>query len=232
MAETKRKKQKRPHVARTERVFSPTLDLTVKGVLALGAVGAALLGAGVYGQFIHTGTEDPHPQGAMILSAGAVLMALVVLFLPDRPNLAIGDGGVGIDKGPDDATKRIRWCDVERVSLEKDTLAIVGGGDKIVVSLSAHADAAARLAHEADERIPKVVELSDADRERLAKFVPDAGEERSLAEPQVAGKKCKKSGKLITYEEDARLCQACGEVYLKTSLPETCVTCGNPTKSS
>ena len=47
----------------------------------------------------------------------------------------------------------------------------------------------------------------------------------TLEPAQVAGQKCKASGKLIAFEKDARLCGRCGEIYHKDSVPKRCEVC-------
>ena len=52
-----------------------------------------------------------------------------------------------------------------------------------------------------------------------------AGESLPLEPPQVVGKHCASSGKVIAYEPDARVCPRCERVYHKVSVPDAC-ECG------
>jgi len=46
-----------------------------------------------------------------------------------------------------------------------------------------------------------------------------------LEPPQVVGKHCAASGKVISYEPDARVCPRCERVYHRASVPASC-ECG------
>jgi hypothetical protein len=46
-----------------------------------------------------------------------------------------------------------------------------------------------------------------------------------LEPPQIAGQSCKATGKVISFEKDARLCGQCGELYHKSGVPDRCLTC-------
>ena len=47
----------------------------------------------------------------------------------------------------------------------------------------------------------------------------------ALEPPQVVGKHCSASGKVIAFEPDARLCPKCERVFYKASVPAEC-DCG------
>jgi hypothetical protein len=46
-----------------------------------------------------------------------------------------------------------------------------------------------------------------------------------LEPPQVVGRHCAESGKVIAYEPDARVCVRCERVFHRTSMPDVCA-CG------
>jgi hypothetical protein len=49
---------------------------------------------------------------------------------------------------------------------------------------------------------------------------------------QVAGRRCKASGVIISFERDAVTCQRCGEVYDLRHKPSSCLTCDAPMPST
>lgn len=225
MAEGKKKKAKKAKEARTaprsERRFLPQQSPMTMAIMVAGALGSALLGAGVYAQFLR---ESPHPQGRFIVAAGAAVLAVLILFAPDFAGpVSVGDSGVA--EGEGEAETRLLWCDIEAVKLNGGHLELVGSQNRVRIPLATHAQAAAWAVHEADARIPRRVELSEGEREKLPKRDESAGEVRQLPEPQVAGRRCKASDRVISYEPDARICPTCGECYHKDALPEVCVTC-------
>ncbi len=186
------------------------------------SIGAVLVGAGTYGQWFRGEELGPHRFAPWLLGGGAALFLLVALFGQRiaKP-VRVGDAGVAEEKDASEID-RIAWCDVVRVLVSKDMIVVQSNGRSIAVPVRAHAAAASRLLAEARRRIGDRVE---GDLELPA---PDAaaGEEISLEAPQIAGARCKGSDKLISFENDARLCGLCGETYHKDSVPKACVTCG------
>jgi hypothetical protein len=100
-------------------------------------------------------------------------------------------------------------------------IVVQSNGRSIAVPVRAQAAAASRLLVEARRRIGDRVE-GDLD---LPPPAADAGDELRLDAPQIAGQHCKASDRLISFENDARLCGLCGEVYHKDSVPKACLTC-------
>jgi hypothetical protein len=76
---------------------------------------------------------------------------------------------------------------------------------------------------EARSRVPSVVDVPDD--ATLPEPRADAGETLPLEPPQVVGRHCAASGKVISYEPDARVCPRCERVFHKAHVPETC-DCG------
>jgi hypothetical protein len=93
----------------------------------------------------------------------------------------------------------------------------------VTASLAGHSQAAAWIVREARERVPAVVHVPDD--APLPPPQASAGEVIALEPPQVVGKHCAASGKVIAYEPDARVCPKCERVYHKASVPEAC-ECG------
>jgi hypothetical protein len=93
----------------------------------------------------------------------------------------------------------------------------------ITAPLKAHPQAAAWIVREARGRVPSVVDVPDD--VALPDALASAGPLMPLEPPQVVGRHCAASGKVIAYEPDARLCLKCERVYHKDGVPETC-ECG------
>jgi hypothetical protein len=93
----------------------------------------------------------------------------------------------------------------------------------ITASLGSHPQTAAWIVKEARARIPAVVDVpTDA---AIPDASADAGESFPLEPPQVVGRHCAESGRVISYEPDARVCPRCERVFHKTSVPAVC-PCG------
>lgn len=210
-------------MARTERRFEPIAGGRARLAAGVGAVGAALLGAGTYAQWIR---ETPLEQGALILGAGAVLFGVATWLAGTEPApLRVGAGGVAREREGGDP-ERIAWCDVARVVLERGRLVVSAhDGRRVEVPLAEHAQAAAWVVREASARVPATLENAEGTRAAVGAPAGSAGTEVPLAPPQVAGRRCKASGKLVTFESDARVCERCGQVYHRDAVPERCVTC-------
>ncbi len=208
---------------RSERRFEPTASvMAVLSTIAM-SVGAVLVGAGTYAQWLRTGDLGPHPAAPYLLAGGAALLIVVALFGQRlaRP-LRVGDAGVALEKDPGEL-ERLEWRDVTRILLSGGVLSLQGSGTTISVPVAVHRAAAARIFSEASRRIPAKVEGVDGS--SLGEADSQAGEKLMLEPPQVAGQHCKQSDKLIAFEKDGRLCARCGEVYHKDSVPPRCLTC-------
>lgn len=211
---------------RKERRYEPAsssgLYISVTGM----AIGAVLLGAGVFGQWFRQTQAEPHPYAPWLLLAGALLLAAVGLFGPRsaRP-LRVGDAGVGSEKDGGEI-ERIEWRDVRRIVLGGDTLTVQSPGISIDIPVKLHGQGAARVLKEARARVPNT--LDDVNDKALPALDDDAGEVIPLDAAQLAGAHCKASDKAIAFEKDVRLCGRCGEVYHKDSVPSKCLTCEAP----
>ena len=208
---------------RSERRFEPTASvMAVLSTLAM-SVGAVLVGAGTYAQWLRTGALGPHPAAPYLLAGGSVLLIAVALFGQRLAKpLRVGDAGVALEKDPGEID-RLEWRDVTRILLSDGVLSLQGSGTTISVPVAVHRAAAARIFSEASRRIPARVEGVDGS--SLGESDSQAGEKTMLEPPQVAGQHCKQSDKLIAFETDGRLCGRCGEVYHKDSVPPRCLTC-------
>lgn len=206
---------------RFERRYEPATSAFAVATVLLFSLGAVALGAGVYAQWLRGGDAGPHPWALYFLVTGAVLLLAVALFgqTTARP-VRVGDGGVAIER--EDAVERIAWCDVSRLLVTGDAVTVQGDGITISVLRKVHPQAAARVVREAKDRIPKKVD-DDVSVPAPEGAVEPANE--PLDPPQIAGRACKGSGKLVSFEKDARFCGRCGELYHKTGVPDRCLTC-------
>jgi hypothetical protein len=214
---------------RRERRFDPHASTNPRLVYALGAVGAFAMGAGVWGQFgslLREGGPEPFKYAPYILAAGALLVGVAIwIGTSGEPSLRVGDAGLAVERG---GLRRMPWYAIEKIAWQGETVRVTGKDElgaslAISASLASHAQAAAWIVKEARERIPSVVDVpEDA---TLPETRASAGETLPLEPPQVVGKHCAASNKVIAYEPDARVCPRCERVYHKSSVPEAC-ECG------
>jgi hypothetical protein len=217
---------------RRERRFLPESSGNPLVVKLLGGVGAAALGAGTWAEFGRSwmGMDlPPYAFAPYLLGAGAVVFgAAVWLGTTSEPPVRVGAGGLALEKAE---MVRIPWHAIERIVWDPDRaeMSVRGkdeGGKELSVVLSAktHPLAAAWLAREAFDRIPDVTDVPD-DVSGLPETRPTDGESILLEPVQVVGRHCAKSGRVIAYEPDARVCPKCELVYHKSSVPDECA-CG------
>ena len=222
-------KKERARVRR-ERRFEPRSVMSARVVYLIGAAGAILMGAGAWGQFgamLQESSPPPLKIAPYILAVGAVIVgAAIWLGTSGEPSLRVGDAGIAIEKR---GLQRMPWYEVKELVWTGDVLRMSGKSDLGVAlaytaKLAVHPQAIAWIVKEARERIPTVFEIQGQ-----GAGVPDpmarAGEVLTLEPPQVVGKHCAASGRVIAYEPDARVCPRCERVYHKESVPETC-ECG------
>lgn len=214
---------------RRERRFEPRASARPEVVYVLGAVGALLMGAGAweyFGPLLSSGAPEPLKAAPFVLGVGAVLAAIAIwVGTSGEPVLRVGDGGLAVEKS---GLRRMPWYSIERIEWRAETVRVLGKDDAgvpltIAAKLANHAQAAAWIVKEAKARVPGVVDVPDDT--TLPDAREDAGESVSLEPPQVVGRHCAESGKVISYEPDARLCPQCERVFHKASVPETC-SCG------
>jgi hypothetical protein len=187
------------------------------------------LGAGAWGQFGSSLVgEDagPDPYARAILVGGALLVGIVAwLGTSGEPALRVGSAGIAVERR---GLRRMPWHAVERVTWRQEAVRVIGKDEAgkdltIVCRLVAQPQAAAWIAREARQRIPGAVDIpSDA---TLPEALEGAGVTLPLEPPQVVGKHCVATGKVISYEPDARICPRCERTYHKSSVPTDCA-CG------
>ncbi len=214
---------------RRERRFEPLASASKNLVYVVGAVGAIAMGAGAWGQFgslVHEGGPEPFKAAAYILAAGALLVGIAIwIGTSGDPSLRVGDAGLAVEKG---GLRRMPWYGIERIEWRDEVVRVTGKDEagnalSVTASLKSQPQAAAWIVREARERVPGVVDVPDD--ATLPEARVSAGEVLKLEPPQVVGRRCAATGKVIAYEPDARVCPRCERVYHKASVPDTC-ECG------
>jgi hypothetical protein len=225
----KKAKTKEKARQRRERRFEPRITTSPALVYALGAIGAAAMGAGAFEQLsplLRDDAPEPLKAALYILAGGAVLVGIAIwLGTSSEPVLRVGDGGIAAEKS---GVRRMPWYAVEQVQWRDGAIRVSGkdeaGADlTIVAQLSTQPFAAAWIVKEARDRVPGAVDVP-ADI-ALPEPLASEGEAVTLEPPQVVGRRCAASGKIIAFEPEARLCPRCDRAYHKAHVPETCA-CG------
>lgn len=229
MAKKKTSAKREKPRARSERRFLARATTKPIVVYLLGAVGSLLMGAGFWGQFaplLGADTLEPVAAGPWLLVIGAIgVGAAIWLATSGEPPLRVGDAGICVEKGQ---ARRMPWHAVDRIEWRGEAVRATGrdstGSPLLIVARSVtYPQAAAWIVREARARVPAVVDVpADA---TLPEPSTSAGTTLALDPPQVVGKHCAASGKVISYEPDARVCPRCELVYHKAHLPEACA-CG------
>jgi hypothetical protein len=218
---------------RQERRFLPQSATNHLLVYVIGGLGALGLGAGVWGYwFGHL--PKPEDQGIspiFVLSVAGALLTVIAIWLGTSGDsaLRVGDAGIGIEKGE---LSRMPWYNLSSLSWESGVASlVVSGKDEheksltFKVSTRSHGPAGAWILAETTERVPKALDVPKDVIEKLLPAPASEGQLVQLPPTQVVGKRCAKSGTLIGYEPDARVCPRCERVYHKSSVPPKC-KCG------
>jgi hypothetical protein len=208
---------------RFERSFAPSAGSVSKLTLVLGMLGGAALGAGVYAVWLAPSVPS---AGWPLLLAGLVLSALGFLARPEPARVRVGE--LGIIVGDPAEVPRLYWHEVSALRVAGGNLQIESPRGPLSLSLSVHAQAAARILAEGASRIGSRVEVSPKAHAALPKLTDAEGERVPEARLQLAGQKCMASGVSITFEGDARLCPSCAALYHAKHVPASCLGCERP----
>jgi ribosomal protein S27AE len=217
----KAKKQAQAQRVRKERRFLPEPTYASRLSIAGGMLGALLLGAGVYGQWL---SDNPRAIAPYLFVVGAISLVAALWFgdagaLPVR----LGDAGIAIEKGSE--LVRLAWCDIERVFVERGELIAKGKELTLRIPIAAQRKAVAWVLSEGTQRMPTIMDVKRQTLAGLPEPKDNDGEFVVIDGLQVAGRHCAASGKPVSFERDARLCPNCGQVYLKDHVPGQCLTC-------
>jgi hypothetical protein len=225
-----KKKIQKPR-SRMERRFVPRSTASPTVIYVIGALGALVLGAGVWAQFGNAFRKvqlEPVSWAPWVLAAGAILVGVAIwIGTSSAAAIRVGVAGIAEERNP---VRRIPWWRVDDVSGDADIVTVHGkdeaGNDQtITVSRRALPDAIPWVVREARDRAPEQVEISSAAIKVIGKPSKHAGEIVPCPPLQVVGRRCAKSDKVVSYEPDARVCPRCERVYHKDHLPKSCV-CG------
>lgn len=223
---------------RIERRFLPQSSSNAWLVRLPGALGAAGIGAGVWGYLYghFTPQEGQTPVGTtyniplFVLAGVAVMLAVAIWFgTSGDAALRVGDPGIAYEKGE---PRRMPWWKVKSISFEGGTESLVVSGKderdddfSFRIPVRSQPLAVAWIVKEALARIPKKIDLSDSVLARIGE-AQEGGTKLVLEPLQVVGRRCAASKKLIAYEPDGEVCPACERVYHKEQVPRKCA-CGN-----
>jgi hypothetical protein len=193
-------------------------------VFGVGMLGALALGAGVFGQWIK---DPPIDYAVYLIVLGAIGVGIALWYgeLSAVP-VRVGDAGIAIEKGSD--IVRAAWCDLESVRIERGQLLIRTQEATLTIPIAAHAQAVAWALSEGVQRMPDAIDVRRKELKELPKPDEQAGESLKVEGIQMAGNYCRESEKLISFENDARVCPNCFEVYHRLHIPADCATCGQP----
>ena len=217
----KAKKQVQAKRVRKERRFLPEPTYASRASIGGGMLGALILGAGVYGQWL---SDNPRAIAPYLFGVGAISLGAALWFgdagaLP----LRVGDAGIAIEKGSE--LIRLAWCDMERVYTERGELVAKGKELTLRIPIAAHRTAVAWILSEGTRRVPAAMDVKRQSLADLPEPKDADGEFVVIDGLQVAGRHCAASDKPIAFERDARLCPICGQVYLNGQVPKKCLTC-------
>jgi hypothetical protein len=209
----------------TERRFTAEPTARANFQALIGGLGVAALGAGTYATWMH---DAPMPIAPFLFGGGTLAVVIAsVMGSADGMPIRVGDAGVAVEHGGAQP-ERIAWYEVESVALEDNRIVVTAGSKRIVAPATHHAAAAAWILKEAMERIPKRVTVPAERSVELSRGADEHGSVVTVEPLQVAGRRCKASNTIISFERDARICKRCGEVYDKKHVPENCLTCEAP----
>jgi hypothetical protein len=221
LKKAKSKKQAQSKRVRKERRFLPEPTYASRASIGGGMLGALILGAGVYSQWL---SDNPRAFAPYLFGVGAISLG-AALWLGDAGALPVrvGDAGIAIEKGNE--IVRLAWCDLERIATERGELVAKAKELSLRIPIAAHRTAVAWILSEGTKRIPSVMDVKRQSLDGLPEPSENDGEFVVIDGLQIAGRTCAASGKPVAFERDARLCPVCGQVYLKDHVPAKCVTC-------
>ncbi len=217
---------------RTERRFVPQTTVNARVIYFIGALGALVLGAGVWGQFgnaLRKTELEPLAYAPWLLAGGAVIVGIAI-WIGTSTEAAVRVGVAGILEERGSPPRRMPWWRVDDIAGDATMLIVRGkdesGADMMVrFTKRATPGALAWVIREAKERAHEQLEVSEDVIAAIGKPSKDAGEIVACPPLQVVGHRCAESDTIISYEPDARVCPHCERIYHKDHVPKTC-ECG------
>src|SRR5262249_32320179 len=157
-----------PH---TERRFEPERLQTTKIAVGAGMLGALVLGAGVYEQWLREPSFKYSPY-LIVVGALGVVGGLVYGDVGRYP-IRVGDAGVAVENGSE--LKRLPWCDMSRIYLDGGVL-VLDGEPLLKLNVSTNRSAVSWILKEAVERVPKALDVKSDLVDSLPKPEDGAGQ--------------------------------------------------------
>jgi hypothetical protein len=195
----------------------------------IGGLGVTALGAASYATWMH---DRPMEVGPYLFGAGIIGVIIAsIMGAEDGHPIRVGDAGVAVERGGEQP-ERISWCEIDKIALEGDRIVVEAGKRRVVAPKEHHAGAAGWILKEGLARIPKRVTVPSDQQPAILHGTEDHGKTLVVEKMQLAGRRCKASNAVISFERDARSCKRCGEVYEKKHVPEKCLTCEAPMEKS
>jgi len=231
MAQTTTKNRKKARsttgtARRQERRFSTSGTFISRWVAITGMVGSLILGAGVFGLWL---LDPPFAYASYLIAVGGLGLGLALWFgQPLESTVAVGDAGIAVEDGRE--VSRMRWYAIKSIRIISGKLIAEGGGQSVRFTVGANRAAAAWVLKEAAERIPNVLDVDKTEASKLPQPEAKSGLLVEIDNDQLAGSRCAATDKLITLEEDARICANCAQVYDKAGVPEKCISCDTEMK--
>ncbi len=238
----KKTKKSGPKRERRERRFASSGGVDAGIIRLLFAVGAMLLGAGAFGQFVRPNLTPVDPDGnplaalpplpyAYGLLAAGALVTGIALWIGSSGGAAmrVGDGGVALEKGE---IIRIAWNAIKELTWDRGARSVhlvgtdeMGNAVDWTLAEKNYGDGISWILREARERIPQLLDIDQETADEVDVVSADAGELLFLEPLQVVGKRCAQCDGVVAYEPEGRVCPQCERVYHKAHVPEHCA-CG------
>ena len=213
-----------------ERHFDAESASNPKSV-ALMYLGATALGAASYVTFFWSAGSESPSYVPYLFALGIVCLALYI-FTGQSSVAVVVVGDFGVRFVQADSERSLLWPDVERMTLEAEALVIRSPSDTLALSTRLYPTAIHYLLQQGRLRIEKRVEAEDEDIQNLAAANDDVMRVEEAELPQVTSLKCRASGRLLSVEQDARICGRCGALYHRQNVPKRCVACGKKLRNA
>lgn len=193
---------------------------------AMGAsvISGLLLGAGSYAV---KGMEPPADYGNFLLLGGLGAAGYFAFrILSGKTIIYVGDAGVAVEQGGE--LTRLLWSEIESIRYDAEHLVLSGANTTLRIPSQSHTRAIRAVLAEAAERHPKILDVPAKVVERLPAVKGENPKPGPVASLQIAGKRCRATNQILTFERDARLCPHCASIYHRDHVPNACVTCERP----
>lgn len=210
---------------RMERRFVPGRSVAAMLTLGVSILAGLALGVGAYGIW---GMTPSMNAASYILGAGAIALVGVLLWGDmDGTIVRVGDGGVAWERGGK-LQHRVAWYEMTEVNLTDGVIRLQTEVRPWLLPVASNPSAAAYVMEQANKRIGSRVRANSSELKELLGRKRDNGQLVNVEASQSTGLRCASSNAAITFEQDARRCRHCGQLYHREHLPERCVSCDHP----